>query len=490
MAEQVQEPFNYLIISDLHLREAEKNPTGRLFYFDQEFADFLRHYRLFYVGERKWKLIIAGDLIDFLHIKERPKSDDKLLQGLALSLTDLKFFPGTEWQKSLWKLDHILSSHPQLLLALARFVAAGNEIHLLRGNHDQELFWPEVQDHFRLLVAQHHPMDSSYLDMKVLAKDRIHFVPWFYLEKDLLYVEHGHQYDPYCSNAHNLCPILPDNPQQLEATLSACTMRYFASRIQNIDPAAIENINSIPKYLLHLIRSNPGQVALMPFYYLEMVVRTLGKVRREDKARESFVDQMEAKIREEIKAEHGLSDETLRAIARLGHSPLLRSRWETIKCFSLDLLAAGTVALMTSVSLSPTNSTLLGLEAASAVPLLFLLALALLWKKRMGRFNDHHNLREIARTISETLGCRYVILGHSHDPDVHALSKAKDQWYFNVGTWIPSGDEGQFIYLQILKETSGASAHLMRWHRKLQQPEELDPANYEKGIPRKEGALA
>lgn len=486
-----KQAFNYLIISDLHLQEAEKNPAGRLFYFDHEFAEFLRHYRLFYIGERRWKLIIAGDFIEFLHVKDRPEPDDKLLQGLRLSRTDVKFSPGTEPPKSLWKLNHILSSHPQLLLALARFVAAGNEIYILRGNHDQELFWPEVQNHFRLLVAQHHPVDKSYLDMKTLAQTRIHFVPWFYLEHGLLYVEHGHQYDPYCSNAHNLYPIVPDNPQQLELALSAFTIRYFASRIQNIDPAAIENINSIPKYLLHLIRNNPGQVALMPAYYLEMVVRTLGKVRREDKARESFLDQMEAKIREEIKAEHGLTDETLHAIAELSHSPLLRSRWETIKCFSIDLLVAGTVALIAGVSLSPAHwGTFHGVEVIPVLTGVVFFALALLWKKRMGRFNDHRNLQEIARAISRILGCRYVILGHSHDPDAHALSEADGSWYFNVGTWIPRGAEGQFIYLEILKEAAETSAHLMRWNRKLQQPEELDPTKYAKRNLQREGAPA
>lgn len=490
MAEHALEPFNYLIISDLHLQEAEKNPAGRLFYFDQEFADFLRHYRLFYVGERRWKLIIAGDLIEFLHIKERPKPDDKFLQGIDLTPTDVKFFPGTEWQKSVWKLHLILSSHPQLLLALARFVAAGNEIYILRGNHDLELYWPEVQNRFRLLVAQHHPVDTSYLDMKAAASERIHFVPSFYLEKDLLYVEHGHQYDPYCSNAHNLCPVLPKDPRQIELALSAFTMRYFAARIQSVDPAAMENINSIPKYLMHLIRSNPAQVALMPLYYLEMLVRTLGKVRRAEPALESAVARMEVNIREEVKGGYGLSEAALRTLERLAYPPVLLSRWQTVKCFSLDLLVAGVAALVLGGSLYLVGVTPLGRWVPAAVSFLFLCALFLVEKNRMGKFNDHRNLREIARVIRDALGVRYVVFGHSHDPDVYPVSAAEDGCYFNVGTWVPGTSEGQFVYLQILRRAEGISAYLMRWHRRRQQPEELDPASYTKGRVEREAMLA
>lgn len=489
MAESASVGFNYLIISDLHLQEAEKNPAGRLFYFDQEFADFLRCYRVFYVGEHRWRLIIAGDFIEFYHrINVQPKPDEKLLGGVALTPTDLKFFPGSEWPKSVWKLDLILRSHPQLLLALARFVLAGNEIYILRGNHDLEFFWPEVQRHFRQLVTEHHPVDKSYLETKAAAWERIHFVPWFYLEKDLLYVEHGHQYDPYCSNSHNLYPVLPSNPRQLELALSAFTMCYFVARMQHADPASMENVGSIPKYLTHLIRNNWTQIAVIPLYYLEMLVRTLGKVQRLDPGQELSIDQMETKFRDEIKAAYGVPDETLRTLEQLSLAPVLLSWWKTIKCFYLDLLVVGAAALVLSIRL-PSYPGPLGRWGPPLVAVLVLGALVLLGKRRIRSFNDHRNLREIARTIRDTVGCRYVVFGHSHDPDVHSLSKAMDQCYFNVGTWVPKGGEGQFIYLEILTGQAGPSAHLMRWDRRAQRPEELDPARYAKGPAQRKALL-
>ena len=55
-----------LIISDLHLRGGWDSPSLGLYHFDAEFADFLRYYRLHHASDRRWQLIIAGDLIEFL----------------------------------------------------------------------------------------------------------------------------------------------------------------------------------------------------------------------------------------------------------------------------------------------------------------------------------------------------------------------------------------------------------------------------------------
>lgn len=482
VAETIAESFNYLVISDLHLQEADKNPAGRLFYFDQEFADFLRHYRLFHIGKRRWKLIIDGDFIEFYHIPHQPSPDDKLLRGVSLTETDIKFFPGTEWQKSVWKLHFILSSHPQLLLALARFVADGNEIFILRGNHDLEFFWPEVQDHFRLLVAQHHPVDKSYIEMKLAVKNSIHFVPWFYLEKDLLYVEHGHQYDPYCSNKNNLCPVLEGNPRQLELALSAFTMRYFVARIHKIDPAAMENVSSIPKYLTHLIRNNWKQAAAMPLYYLEMLARTLRKVRwrrGDDASAANQIEQMKGRFLEGIKAAYGLPDETLRRLEALSSEPVLLSWWHTLQCFYIDLLVGGFLAAIVGTRVASHLALLKGWGSSLLIAVVVGVIL-LEGKRRIGSFNDHRNLRDIARAIRDTVGCRYVVFGHSHDPDACPLSPSHDHWYFNVGTWVPRRGDGQFIYLEILTGDHGSTARLMRWDRRRQQPADLGSDWYAK----------
>jgi len=91
----------------------------------------------------------------------------------------------------------------------------------------------------------------------------------------------------------------------------------------------------------------------------------------------------------------------------------------------------------------------------------------------MSRVNNHGNLREIARTIQTTLRVRHVVFGHSHDPDAVPLSFANG-WYFNIGTWVPRGKEGQFTYLE-LRDSEGAAAYLMRWDRRLERPVPMEP---------------
>ena len=138
--------FDYLIVSDLHLRGGFDNPTEGLYHFDEEFADFLRYYRLHRASGRPWRLIIGGDFIEFLYITDLPDPNERLLRGATFIESEYRYGAGTEAQKSRWKLDVILrSSHPQLLLALARFVAEGNEIIVLRGNHDSRCSGPRCR---------------------------------------------------------------------------------------------------------------------------------------------------------------------------------------------------------------------------------------------------------------------------------------------------------------------------------------------------------
>jgi UDP-2,3-diacylglucosamine pyrophosphatase LpxH len=475
------EEFNYLVVSDLHLSDAERNPAGRFFHFDEDFADFLRHYRLSYVGQRRWRLIIDGDFIEFFQVTEPPEPGERLLRGVTLTASDRRFFPGTEWEKSVWKLDRVLRSHPQLLLALGRFLLAGNEIYVLRGNHDVEMFWPQVQDHFRLVLSQHHPADTTYLEMKAAVQARLHFRPWFYLEKDLLYVEHGCQYDPFCTNERNLCPVVPDKPSQIHLPFSAFSMRYFAARMAVVDPAAIENVNSIPRYLGRLLARHPLQAFVIPYYYVEMIVRTLRKVNRRAPDAEREVAAREAAARGELERMYDLPPASVAAIEGLREAPILGSLPATVKSFSLDMISAG-LATAAAIWLATPRSRG-GRVAATLLSGLVMAGLTAGWVRRASTINDHRNLREIARSIADIVGVRYVVFGHSHEPDAHRLSEAGDRWYFNVGTWVPNLQEGQFIYMHVLRDDGGA-AQLMRWNRKWRRPEELDPARFSRGARR------
>jgi hypothetical protein len=114
---------------------------------------------------------------------------------------------------------------------------------------------------------------------------------------------------------------------------------------------------------------------------------------------------------------------------------------------------------------------------ATAVVLLVALLL-LAGKHRMSKINDHRNLRDIARRIREILGVRYVVFGHSHNPDLMPFAPAGDGAYFNVGTWMPRRGGAQFIYLDLQLEDGLPAARLMRLDR--EGPVDVGSATYER----------
>ena len=73
---------------------------------------------------------------------------------------------------------------------MSHFLARGNDIVFVPGNHDEEVILPEVQHHLRSRLAA-VPGEAEPAE----ERGRILFTPWFYYEPGFAYVEHGHFYD-------------------------------------------------------------------------------------------------------------------------------------------------------------------------------------------------------------------------------------------------------------------------------------------------------
>jgi hypothetical protein len=209
-----------------------------------------------------------------------------------------------------------------------------------------------------------------------------------------------------------------------------------------------------------------------------MIVRTLRKVARRRSPDEPAVQAWEAAAREELGRMYALPAATVAAIEELREAPILRSLPATIRSFSLDLVTAGLAAAAAIWASTPRTRG--GRLTATALTGLLAAGLTGGWVRRASKINDHRNLRTIARSIADTLGVRYVVFGHSHEPDVHRLAGDTERWYFNVGTWVPNLQEGQFVYMHVVRDGESA-AQLMRWNRKWQRPEAMDPARFSRG---------
>jgi len=463
----MDEGVDYLIISDLHLRGGFHNPTAGLYHFDEEFADFLRHYRIHRATGRPWRLIIGGDLIEFLFITDTPDPDEPLLLGATFTESELRYGPGTEAEKSRWKLDVILrSSHPQLLLAMARFIAAGNEILVLRGNHDIELSWPQVQEHFRRLIAEHHPADVGYMRMKELVTTNVQFPLWFWYAPGLLYAEHGCQYDPFCSTEHVLNPVVPGAPTLVQLSIAELSIRYFANQMKMINALAAENVMSVSEYIGWVLARNLPLLPRIVRLYAGMVRRVLAKSGTPDPIAESLVRAEHQRRMAGFDERFGLSPGTAAQVDAMHATPVMRRPFATARFLAIDLIAVGALFTAGAVGIllwAPTRGGLLAsLAVLAAVGLV-----AYVGSLRFQRVSEAAELRRTAAHIARLFQVRYVAFGHTHAAGVWQLPNGST--YVNVGTWVPAGDDAYFVYFAI--EGATREGALWRWNKREMKPE-------------------
>jgi len=161
-------------ISDLHISaEPLDDFDGEI---ESKFSGFLSELGL---GSAQVELVINGDFLDFV---QAPPYEGEALEsfssaeGLPLCFTE---------KQSLEKLEAIYKAHPGVFSGLRAFLAAkpGNQITLLPGNHDADLFWSGVQASLQQKIG--------VADRFRIHNERVYKPPSF----PGLWIEHGHQFD-------------------------------------------------------------------------------------------------------------------------------------------------------------------------------------------------------------------------------------------------------------------------------------------------------
>jgi UDP-2,3-diacylglucosamine pyrophosphatase LpxH len=468
----VDEAFNYLIVSDLHLRGGFNNPTKGLYHFDEEFADFLRYYRIHRRSARPWHLVIGGDFVEFLYITDLPDPNERLLRGATFEESELRYGASTEAQKSRWKLDVILrSSHPQLLLALARFVAEGNMVSVLRGNHDSEMFWPEVQEHFRRLIAEHHPVDVSYMQMKDAVAQRVQFPEWFLYVPELLYAEHGCQYDPFCCFQYFLNPVVPQRPTRIEMSIAELAIRYFTNQMKLINAMAAENIKSVSEYIGWVLKGNITMLPRTLRLYGAMVRRVMAKSGRPDPPLEQAVRLVHEQRVRAMDERYGLAPGTAAAVDAMRATPVMRYPLAMARFLALDLIVGGAAVLAAMAAVLiwyPARAGLLALVAAAAV----MGVIAYIGMLRFRRMTESAQLHRTAARLAQLFKVPYVVLGHSHGAGTWSLTGGST--YVNVGTWVPESEAAYFVYFAVEGARDHRQGRLWRWNKATQEPEPFE----------------
>ena len=191
-------------------------------------------------------------MVDFMSVMILPEAEERddeedRLYGLG--------FGERQSQK---KMERVIARHQGVFKRLGEFVGAGNDLVIVVGNHDVEFHYPSVQ---RTLVEWLSGLTLGMgADEAARAEfaGRVSFCPWFYYQEDLIYIEHGHQYDEYCSFDYLLHPVATPPParkrkpsstkppalnkkSRIALSVAHAGMRYFANQIPDYDPHTAES---------------------------------------------------------------------------------------------------------------------------------------------------------------------------------------------------------------------------------------------------------
>lgn len=484
-----QTNFNYLFVSDLHLSEGRDPQTGLIhrnedFFEDDAFAQFVAYHvalnrnpeaPLYF--QKPWKLVINGDIFDFLQVVSLPAEGDELVKVTGasrhkdLSANECKFGLGTKSKEIVWKLNRIAAGHPLFFQALAWFLAQeGNELVCMKGNHDIELYWPAVQHRMKTLLTEayrawhnHHDTECPlpvYDDLPAelnpnILRTAVQFPPFNLYEPDLFYVEHGCQYDPANAFTNFDKPLLPQNQNVIALPEGSLFVRYFFNPVEYIHPFA-DNLKPISRYAFWLMRNAPMETVtfftdIFPEYW-----RARRQIRSKLKHKQPAQAPPDPFRQKLLKIQLG----TQANLKKTGKN----TTWRMVA--SIGLLFVTLLLLLFIIRWIAD-----GYFALAAVSIV--LILASLWGSK-AFFNSVNSLLaapylytaagQVARLLNgrpqpDLSSVRYHIFGHDHAAKLELLDTSDEankpdyrQWYINTGSWIPVFSETE----QLLRP----SAHL------------------------------
>jgi len=443
-----------LFISDVHLHEESSAPTVRALaaLFD-DYAD--RTIVRKGSGRHFFRAVLNGDFFDFPRVTSMP--------GLGQAEFDVtrqerKYGLDATGEKTAWKIGCLFRRHRGLFDAMAGFIAAGNEIVFVPGNHDEELLLPEVQIRLRELLGDGLPDSGG---------GPVRFTPWFYYEPGLVYAEHGHFHDGDGVPLNPLRPSPMPRGSQIEPSLGRLVTRHLLTLLRGYDFRGDSDMTPWP-LLVKTVRAYGLRAPQTIFRYFAMaarVLRIIGENRMKDRR------PSDARI-EEHAASLGIEKSRLKGLLALLPEPTIASARRTAGRLYLDRSAAFAAfigaAAMTWPKLVNGWSWALG---APLVPLGILL-----FTVRNGNvFGDHvgNACREAAVRIQALMRTPNVIMGHTHNPDrLDPLApEGQAGAYFNAGAFEGLGPDGRgHPYLLARRDVSGGLSFETRAQRKPVNP--------------------
>ncbi|MCK5688138.1 metallophosphoesterase [Myxococcota bacterium] len=467
-----------LVISDIHLGEdildgGPENLSENIRILNHHLAAFVAWHRQNRSENRQWHLVINGDMFDFVKASLHPEAKEAYTAWSTQNPDDSSSDsstsksdqppPAHSEEMVVWKLKRIIEIHRPLFRDLALFIADGNKLTMIEGNHDAEFYYGDVRDTLtdsmlemaKKEYKREHRSDSFDAEG---FRSRVDFKAWFLAEPGIYHIEHGHQYDEFCSFEYNLAPCEAPGTNTIAIPMVQKTMPYFADIFGDFSTHGMEEW-TLTRWGKFVFSFGPRLTFAILVAYLA-VIRDL--LMHAGKGRRQALLGLRKEHRKRLKAlahnsTYGLK--TIQALDRLKATPAEYSFATMMNTFYLDRLALGaSLIFILPLSLFLIPTPLAFMIVGGEV----LISGFLFWLS--GKLNKKHlpeKLRKSAAEIAKITGARFVIFGHSHEVEVVDLVKkyqlahfGQTSHYLNSGSWVTReillGEEGEgMTYLEL-----------------------------------------
>jgi UDP-2,3-diacylglucosamine pyrophosphatase LpxH len=417
---------NLLVLSDVHLgsdlvHHAQPDAPQRARASERRKRDltgFLDYYRTHPQGGRSWRLVIAGDFIDFVGMSVLPEAHyeteptaEELMHGL-----------GGAWDHALAKLRLLMRHEADVMTSLARFIAAGNSLVIVRGNHDVEWHWEAVQQAFR----------DELGSLARFAPEQLEFLPWFYYEEGRIFIEHGHQYDAYCSFEHVLNPVSPLDPRRTVRSLSDVLLRYIVRPTRGMTEAGHAAAGMLD-YLRFAAKLGVRGMFMLArrFAASTWALIALWREHLSDAALR-IQNEQEQRLRALGRAQK-IQAEKLMALLRLQRPPITKSLFAIFASVMLDRVLLGLIGVLACLAIWLWAPSGLHAVASTALVVAALSTVGFLWRRLRDSLEPSAELRERSALVARLFPAALVVMGHTHLPEKHAASETTT--YVNLGAW-------------------------------------------------------
>ena len=470
-----------VVVSDLHLGRGKNPASGRYyrleaFFFDDDFASFCRWLCAESDAHKSdFVLVLNGDTFDLLRIEPATEA--------AHTARERRFGPVMTPDVAAETVADICRGHCGFVDGVAYVLEHGHSVVMIPGNHDHELQWAPVQAAVRDAVAEVVRKRAGE-GAVARAIDALMFEPWFYYEKDRIWIEHGSQYDKENAFDFWLRGGLVDVPDTvLEAERDVPMGTFFQRYLYNafgsitfIVPSSRAN----SRYFRWLLLNRPRLLARVARSHFPFFLQVLRRIAKAGGGTTELAD-VHGRELDGLAERSGLGDD-LRAIdaiktahgnaARVARGIIMNTLKVTILAVLLAILVNGSWFL--GVSAIDQIDAGFGLKAVLFIALNFLFLSTILGTTgyvllRPPPAPPSRPARRAAEKIAKRLDVPIVTFGHSHDEVVFRLgaNNGADGWYYNTGTWVAVFTHDQLLPRERVQYTflrvRGTNAELLHW---------------------------